>query len=264
MHGLMDHATTSHEPFTEWAALAAIGALDGEERLRFDAHVAVGCRPCEQELRQFAAVAAALPAALPDVPVPPEVRDRLLARVAARRAWPARFAARPRAGLLRRVRPYAGGLVAAGLAGVLVWGIHDTRSALESQRGLLARLEAELAAQRALTSLVSHTDTDAVPLKGTGAAGRADGWVAWSPSRKSGFLVVHNLPSLPAGKQYQLWAITGQQPSPAGVFDVDAIGHAALVVRAEVDRPELFAITAEPAGGRSAPTGAIVMKGPHL
>ena len=33
-----------HEPFGEWSALAAVGALDGAERARFDAHLASGLR----------------------------------------------------------------------------------------------------------------------------------------------------------------------------------------------------------------------------
>lgn len=39
------------------------------------------------------------------------------------------------------------------------------------------------------------------------------------------------LPPLPAGKQYQLWVIAGRQALPAGVFNVDAVGHNALTVQ---------------------------------
>ena len=74
-----------HEPFGEWSALAAVGALDGAERARFDAHLASGCATCEASLREFSQVTAALPWALPDVPLRPEVRDRLMDRVAAQR-----------------------------------------------------------------------------------------------------------------------------------------------------------------------------------
>ncbi len=98
-------------------------------------------------------------------------------------------------------------------------------------------------------------------LKGTGATDRADGWIVWSPARKQGFLVIHHLPALPSGKQYQFWVIAGQQPRSAGVFDVDAVGHTALVVTGDAERPDLFAVTVEPAGGVPAPTGPIVMRG---
>jgi hypothetical protein len=250
----------SHEPFAGWAALAAVGALDGAERRQFDAHLAAGCRECEQRLNELGAAATALAWALPDAGLPPRLRDRVMMRVAAGElpahrppaAWP-----RP----APRVWRLVGGLAAAGLVGFLAWGLYDTRSGLERQQASIRRLEQELEGQRAVTALVSGTDTSAATLNGTGPAERADGWVAWSPSRKRGFVVVHNLPPLPAGRQYQVWAVAGQASAPAGVFDVDAIGHAALVIEIGFDRPDRFMITLEPAGGQRAPSGPVVMQG---
>jgi len=260
----MSHQTTRpmpHEPFDEWSALASVGALDDGERIRFEAHRAAGCERCEEELRQHVEVAATLPRALPDVPVPPSLRGTVMARVAQDKQ--PSLTVSPPVGLpvTRRLRPWAGGLVAAGLAGVLVWGIYDTRSTVERQQASIERLQQELAQQQALTSLVSNTDTSVVGLRGTGAAERADGWVVWSPARKRGYLVVHNLPPLSPGKQYQLWVTAGQQLRSAGVFDVDAIGHAALIVAGAAERPDLFTVTVEPAGGAPAPGGPVMMKG---
>jgi hypothetical protein len=261
-----------HEPFGEWSALAAVGALDGAERARFDAHLASGCATCEASLREFSQVTAALPWALPDVPLRPEVRDRLMDRVAAQRRARGTLAgsgrpipaARRLAGERRPWR-WAGGLVAAGLATVLVWGMHDTRQALESERARAGRLEEQLAQERAITSLVGHTDTHVAALRGLDAAARADGWIVWSPSRRAGFMVVHNLPMLPAGRQYQLWVVGGSAWAPAGAFQVDAIGHAVLTVPVEREHPERFAVTVEPDGPQSSPTGPTIMQGgePH-
>jgi anti-sigma-K factor RskA len=66
---------------------------------------------------------------------------------------------------------------------------------------------------------------------------------------------------LPAGQQYQLWVVGESTWAPAGVFQVDAIGHAALTVRVERRHPERFAVTVEPAGPHSVPTGPTVMQG---
>ncbi len=74
-------------------------------------------------------------------------------------------------------------------------------------------------------------------------------------------MVVHHLPMLPAGQQYQLWVVGESAWAPAGVFQVDAIGHAALTVRVERQHPERFAVTVEPAGPHSVPTGPTVMQG---
>jgi anti-sigma-K factor RskA len=249
-----------HEPFDEWSILAPVGALDGDERQRFDAHLAAGCARCEARLREFSAVAATLPRALPDVPVPAGLRDRVLARVA-QSEEPTAPSLRAERRTAAGVRPWMGGLVAAGLLGVIAWGIHDTRSTLQRQQAAMEQLQRDLARHQAVSSLVSHTDTSVASLRGTAAAGRADGWIVWSPGRKQGFVVIHHLPRLAPGKQYQLWAIAGQRPQAAGVFDVDAVGHAALVVEVDAQRPDLFAVTVEGTGGAPSPTGPIVMEG---
>ena len=83
----------------------------------------------------------------------------------------------------------------------------------------------------------------------------------WSPSKREGFMVVHHLPVLPAGQQYQLWVVGGPAWAPAGQFQVDAIGHAALTVRVELEQPERFAITVEAAPTGTAPSGPAVMQG---
>lgn len=251
----------SHEPFDDWAALAALGALDGQERQRFDAHLAAGCAPCEERLRELSAVLATLPLALPDAPVPPHLKERLLQRVAAERKATQRPTMSRVPGSPRHPWQWAAGIVAAGIVGALAWSVYDTRSALDRQVTSLERLEGELASQRAVTALVSGTDTSAATLTGAGAAARADGWIVWSPAKQQGFIVVHNLPGLPVGKQYQLWAVAGRAPTSAGVFGVDAIGHAALLVDVRTERPEHFAVTIEPAGGAPAPTGPVVMQG---
>jgi hypothetical protein len=258
----------AHEPFAEWSALAAVGALEGAERTRFDAHLAGGCPACEANLRELSRVAAALPWALPDVPLRPEIRDRLMERVATERrpagspsplARPGGTASRSEGE--RRPWRWAGGLVAASLATALVWGLYDARDALEAERARVGRLERELAEERAITSLVGHTDTHAAVLRGRDVAARADGWIVWSPSKREGFAVVHNRPVLPAGQQYQLWVRGPSAWAPAGAFQVDAIGHAALGVRVEDQHPESFAVTVEPAGLSSTPTGPPVMQG---
>ena len=199
-------------------------------------------------------------------------RAGLRARPAQRTWQPARVEDGPRlAPPLTRTRPEAvrsrlwpwvTGLVAAGIVGVTAWDHYQVRSTLEQQRAAVARLQHELASQRMLTSLVGGTDSSVAALKGMPPALQADGWIAWSPARKSGFLVVHNLPMAPAGKQYQLWVIAGGQPVPAGVFDVDNLGHASMVVAVEAPAPDGFAITLEPAGGGPAPSGAPLMTSP--
>ena len=254
----------AHEPFAEWSALAAVGALDGAERGAFRRPSGGGVR----DLRGRTSVSSPRWRRLCRGPCPtcrcaPEVRERLMARVGQAASAPTLGAA-----AARRRRPpsavgpgwrWAGGLVAAGLATALVWGLHDARQALELERARVARLEQELGRSApSRRSWRAPTPTSRAPRPG--AAARAEGWIVWSPSRREGFMVVHHLPILPAGQQYRFWVV-GSGWLPAGRFEVDAIGHAALIVRAPREHPERFVITVEPAASEAGPSGGSVMEG---
>jgi predicted ChrR family anti-sigma factor len=67
----------------ELAALYLAGALPNDQLAEFEAHLAVGCEPCQEELRQLSPIISemlqAFGAASPD----PKIRENLLARAAA-------------------------------------------------------------------------------------------------------------------------------------------------------------------------------------
>jgi anti-sigma-K factor RskA len=67
-----------------------------------------------------------------------------------------------------------------------------------------------------------------------------------------------NLPAAPPGKTYQLWVLT-KQPAPisAGLFKPDPQGRVAAVFETPPDLPQPIgmAVTIEPDGGVTAPTG---------
>lgn len=80
--------------------------------------------------------------------------------------------------------------------------------------------------------------------------------VIWN--RKSGNIVIDpaTLAAVETNKQYQLWAIkTDQAPINAGVFDSGREQANGLPIKAEGLREITFAITVEPRGGSSTPTG---------
>jgi anti-sigma-K factor RskA len=140
--------------------------------------------------------------------------------------------------------------------------LYDARVQLGEQQVMHHQLTDELAQERVLTSLIAHTDTRVAALNGPqSTTPQAAGWIVWSPSQRRGFMVVHHLPALPAGKTYQLWAVTGQQVQSATVFQVDTVGHAALMVPEAVAHPDRFEITVEPAGGVVAPSGPLMLSG---
>jgi anti-sigma-K factor RskA len=254
----------THEPFEALAAVYAVGALDGDELVRFEAHLREGCATCEALVRDsqeaLAASARTLPAAIP----PAHVRDALVRRVQA--------SARPRARRFRWV-PWAVGTAAAALAAAaFTAGMVAAR--YEARMGEVARqtarvrdevrreqalLREEIASARAVAELLRDPATRVVALTGLPGAPQASGRVVWH-EKAGGRLYVTGLPPAPAGKTYELWTIAGATPRPAGTFDVDAGGRAVRPVAPAEDGPvKVFAVTLEPAGGTQAPTGPMVL-----
>src|SRR5438874_1729669 len=76
------------------AATYAVGALDGQDRVEFERHLAGGCDICEATLRESAETLAALARARPPMIPPPAVREELLRRIGTAPAR--RGASRPR------------------------------------------------------------------------------------------------------------------------------------------------------------------------
>jgi anti-sigma-K factor RskA len=76
-------------------------------------------------------------------------------------------------------------------------------------------------------------------------------------------MIAANLPLPPAGRTYELWLLrtNGGLPVPAGVFDPDPKGNAIHIVRQEIEMGKLkaVAISDEPPGGLSSPTGKIFL-----
>jgi hypothetical protein len=121
-------------------------------------------------------------------------------------------------------------------------------------------VRAESAAQARMLALLQDPSIHVVSLDGLPAAPQARGRLLWKPDG-GGVLITTGLPPTPPDKTYELWAIVGGKPLPAGVFTVDAEGRAtAQVPVLEGATPvDLFAVTLEPAGGVPAPTGPMVL-----
>ncbi len=256
--------------FTEQAPDYALGLLEGEELEDFERHLATGCPQCEQELASMDAVGDALAFSIPAPAPPADLRDRLLAAVAADLErehagadafaaeaaavpagqplysgqptatptyepspveWPPRAAAVAMPSIPWWVRVGPPLAFAATLAAVVV-GAWAWRVDLQLTivRGDLERVQAENEALARILDVVQSDRLRVVVLGGLAGAPRALGRVLWSPAKKQAVLYAFGLPRPPAGKDYQLWAIDGQTPRSEGVFPVDAAGRATHVL----------------------------------
>ena len=212
----------NHEQWLEQADVYAVGALDGQELAGFEAHLAAGCAICAERLRETREALTLLPRALPAVPPPPALRARVLGAIAAERppaAAPVALRPRPRRS---RAIWWAGWAGLAAAAALLV--VVNARAAGDAAgpprpcRGGVATLQTELAQREEALRFLSDPNVRYVSLGGLKPTPEASAWLLWNPTTRQGLLLARGLPAAPAGHAYELWALAGSQPVPAGVF----------------------------------------------
>lgn len=245
-----------HEPFADLAAAYAIGGLDGDEQARFEAHLRSGCTECDRAVAEHREALVEVARGLAEPP-PPRVRRLLverLARESAVRRPPARF--------WRGIRWAASVAVAAGLLASLV-SVYVS-SQYESRIGQMAReaaaLREQVQQQLLALALLRDPETLVVQLNGLEPSPNARARMIWH-GRDGGVLLTSDLPPAPHGKAYELWVIAAGKPVGAGVFNVDDEGKGGIRVAPipNVSVVDQFAVTLEPAGGVSAPTGPMYL-----
>jgi len=156
----------------------------------------------------------------------------------------------------------AAALLAVAFMGSMIWGIIQQGRA--SDRGdHIASLNGQVAGlNQQLTDVRRRANATAYVLTPTeGAPSDSHGNVLYSLPDKFGVLYVQGLPTLPAGRQYQVWYLKGEEALPGNAFGVDDTGQGVVTFTTDVPTLDGVALTVEPAGGSPKPTTAIVMAG---
>jgi anti-sigma-K factor RskA len=244
-----------HDDYKEMIPARALSALDAAEERALNEHLE-NCSECRKELEDWQATAAAL-ALAPDPAEPsPQVRERILSEVRKDRTsspevLPFRSPSRnvwSSFGSLGAIAAVV--LVTALIVGVIVlW--RQNREAQE-----------RLARANEFVELVNTPGARVRELRGIEFAQGATAKLAYDRSGHA-LLMASKLPPVPQGKAYQLWFIVGNKPPvPGKTFVPDSTGSAVLKdeMPGEAVDANVFAITVEPAGGVSAPTGPIYLR----
>lgn len=213
-----------------------------EHLMQTDDHLAA-------EVRRLRQVFDLLPYASLEEP-PPELRARVLDAAVARAAQAK--AAPPAVRAPRRV-VWSQFAAAAAAAMAVAFGIDAWRT------------RQELGLQRELTAALQEPNVvRSFALAGTGSAGGAVGRVSLDLDAKKGAVVLKDMPVLPEGKVYRLWARVADKDVPCGEFTTNPEGAvlAQFIVPVEsytAPIGKLF-VTVEPATLPETPTGPTVME----
>jgi anti-sigma-K factor RskA len=247
-------AILRHEPLHSIAGPYALDALDEAERDRFERHLR-GCASCQDEVRGFTAVAAALAEAVTRMP-PAGLRDQVLAAVSGARQLSSKAPA-PRAGRgVSKTRPAprsqwlprlalaagAAGLAASAVLGGVTVAARHGQSAAQAQA-------------QAIAAVLSAPDARLLSAP-TSAGGSAT--VVVSVRQGKMVFTSFGLRPLPASRVYQLWFI-GRTIRSAGLVPAAISGRTTPVVASGLAAGDKIGVTVEPAGGSKAPTTAPVV-----
>ena len=262
----------------------AVDALPDDERVRFEAHLAV-CDACAQEVHELQTTASRLGATAVAAP-PPQLRDRVLAQIDTVRQERPRGAddvapvdeLAARRGVPRWVAAGLGAAAAVLLVGVAGLGavVVELRSqvgelevvaASAEQAGarmaaLTERLE-ELEAREsevvvttsALADVLAAPDAVNVIVEHDEVVGR----VVASPTRGEAVFVADGWEPAPHEHTYELWLISDDRVVPAGLFDPDERGRATRVLTGDISSARAVGVTIEPEGGSPTPSDEPIM-----
>ena len=283
-----------HAPFDELAGLYAVGALSEDDRTAFETHLEV-CFECVEEVKSLLPVTHALVHGAPPLDAPVALRARVLEQVTGTAPAPRDMASAPLDAVLTGVdesgvptvyvkSPRRGPGVLFWLAATLliaavgVGGQHvanlygqidGLRATVDAATGLAERTNVELGAARtaatereAVLAIVTGPDVQRLVLEGQPLAPRASARALWNSMADMVFIAT-GLPALPAGDVYQLWFVLPDTPMSAAMVEPDADGDATVLLEVpdSVTLPVVMAMTVEPAGGVSAPTGNLYLLG---
>jgi Anti-sigma-K factor rskA, C-terminal len=240
--------------------LAALEALDGEDRAAFEAHRAEGCEICERELAAYRRAATLLAAALPEPEASDTARQRLLRTVRAE----ARAGGRGTGAWWMALAASVLLLIAVGDDIVQRRTLRQTRGASQRLAEQISEMRQELARKDLRARFLQDMDVQMILMKPMGPQPGAHGKVVYSPKARRAILLAAGLEPLPAERQYELWCISDGKAIAAGTFDMRP-GPATVVesepLPAGVMRVDKFAVTIEPKGGMPQPTGPMIIAG---
>ena len=260
-----------HDDYKELLPAHALSSLNAEDARVLNQHLAE-CDECRRELADWENTAAEL--ALGANPAEPSshVRARIMNAVRKEKQSQreSRVVSFPpvRKDTWASLRPIGAIAAAVLFLALIIWIlvlVQQNRSLHRENRSLASEIEflqQEFGRSEDFVELVTLPGAKVASLSGSGPGSEARAKIVYARGGEV-MLLASGLPPNPAGKEYQLWFIVGNNPPiPGKTFVPDNAGRGTLRDMAS-DQPldsAVFAVTLEPAGGVDAPTGAIYLR----
>jgi anti-sigma-K factor RskA len=259
----------SHEEAAELLGAYALDAVDGDELIDLEQHLAT-CPRCQSELDTLREVAGAMGNSVE--PLPEGLWANIVSRLpedlqgaepppmpsleSASRP-PFRAASSGRTRRSRSVVVLLGALAVAAVAVAVVFGIDLAHSQhnVSTLQADVSRLQAK--ANETPVAIALRTPGHSIVTLES-SSGKPLAQFVIVPGGH-GYLVSSQLPVLSTGKTYQLWGIVAGTPISLGLLG-GSPSHVAFTITGAPSTAKL-AVTAEPEGGTVAPTGSIVASG---
>jgi Anti-sigma-K factor rskA len=256
--------------------LFALGALPEHEAEALRVHVSA-CEQCDARLAEARGHASLLAFAAQQERPAGTIKAELLARVRAScqademKAWPARVHGDDEhqttkvasSGWLTWVLAVAAVLLAL-VSFALSWQNHNIAARLQQERKVAESAIREREQIEKLVGMLASPDTITVKLAGMDETPKAAGMVKFNSKAGLVLYQAYNLPSLPAGKSYEMWLVPmNGAPINAGLLGPGGQPWGNMwMATVPADVPaKAFAVTIEPAGGTDRPTGPKVLLG---
>lgn len=257
----------THEQFADDLALYALNELSGAELQEFEQHLDT-CASCRRELQAMRHDLGILSLSTVGPKPPARSKDRLMRAIAAEPRGASAPAVNPVAPP-RRSLWWAWIPVAVALAAIIgAVGLWQSNRSLNDQlaelRNRYSDQSIQLTQAQENIKLMLAPDTVQVSLTPPKSGKQPNATAIFSPSQNRLTLMATNLPPVPAGKAYELWAIpAGGAPVKAGLFKPDEHGSAVVLgqnLPAGV-QAKTFALTVENEAGSDKPTSPILILG---
>jgi anti-sigma factor RsiW len=227
-----------HRECTESLAAYVLGALPEPENAQVELHLA-SCQECQAEFRSLQSTADAIPASVPQIDPPPDLKSRVMSIVEGEAELLKAAGRRADSPEVRRRQPRWWPGAAGGWLPIAALGSACAIALIV----VLVVANGGSGAQRYTAQILNPR------WKGVRAALVVNGTRA--------HLVVSDLPAPPANHIDEVWVKRGNaSPQPAGTF---VVRSGSVAVGLPVRHGDQLLVTVEPGGGTQSPTTAPVM-----